>query len=152
MHTRIASLLEKGEYTYTVHRHRDLDAEIRSPNDFARAIGLSIDRVTKTLFIKSKRTNRYALVTAPMPKRMDLKRVGRALGLGPAELGSPSELQDLVGYPRNGVSPLGVEEIPVGLDRELLAHASITIGGGEVGSEIEISPLVIKDITKATVI
>jgi Cys-tRNA(Pro)/Cys-tRNA(Cys) deacylase len=63
-----------------------------------------------------------------------------------------AKLQQKIGYPPNGVSPLGVEEFPIFLDEDLMILETVLIGAGETGVEIEIAPVDLQLLTKAIVI
>lgn len=140
MHPRVASALQALVEEVVIHDHSSLPREIRSPDDFSRAVGIPLSRVTKSLFL-SRPDGGYAIAVAGMGRRIDFKRVAAALGVPRVEVASPPELEAKVGYPRNGVSPLGIpEDVPIILDAQLLDAPTITVGGGAVGIEVELSP------------
>lgn len=47
---------------YKVRDHGKLSSQIRNPNDFAAALGYPIQRITKTLFLRSRDGRAYAAV------------------------------------------------------------------------------------------
>lgn len=140
LHPRVEQALIENEVEYTVHRHADLPTEIRSPNDFAQALGYDIARITKTLFLRSQDGSRYAALVCSMDRRVDFKAVARIVGAR-MEVASRDDLAARVGYPHNGVSPLGLDsDIQVLLDEGLRAQPTVLLGGGEVGVEVEVAP------------
>jgi Cys-tRNA(Pro)/Cys-tRNA(Cys) deacylase len=77
-----------------------------------------------------------------------------ASAVGTNRLGAASseDLQVRTGYPRNGVSPLGLaEDITVVVDRLLLDYPTVLIGGDATGIEVELSPADLIRISAATV-
>lgn len=67
------------------------------------------------------------------------------------EVASPEALNSSLGYPRNGVSPLGAPaDIPVLLDEAVLNYPTVLVGGGATGIEIELSPKDLVQMTSAT--
>ncbi len=151
MHPHIEIILKAHSVPFTVRRHADLPVRVASPTDFARALGYGIERITKTLFLRSAKRQQYALVVASVDKKIDLKAVARSLGCSRFELASREELKRLVGYPPTGVSPIGTKGFPVVMDSTLLTLKTVIVGGGIVGIEIELSPADLQRVTNATV-
>jgi prolyl-tRNA editing enzyme YbaK/EbsC (Cys-tRNA(Pro) deacylase) len=146
---RIIDALDAGGIGYRVHCHDDFAQNIRTPADFARALGYPVERITKTLFVKTRKRLQYLLLSAPIDKRIDLRSLSTALGIGRLELASLEELQRLVGYPPTSVTPIAVTDIPVFMDEALLAQPSILTGSGVPRVEIEIAPNDLKRICRA---
>ncbi len=136
----------------TTRRHRDFPNDIRTPADFADALGYQPARITKSVFCRRQSRASYSVLVAPGNKRIDLKQASQALGAGRLEIASVDELEQLTGYPRHGVSPFGLDSaISVVVARELLAYESVLVGAGAIGVEIEVSPLDLVDATNALV-
>lgn len=152
MHERVQAALERGQVDYRLHRHADLDVPIRTPDDFASALGYEVGRVAKTLLFRSSLEQRYCLVVAPSNRRVRQEALGDLLWIGPAQLASREELAQVVGYPPAGVSPLGVDSITVLIDDALMTFPTILIGAGEIRVEVEISPIQLRAITRAIIV
>ena len=76
-----------------------------------------------------------------MDRRLNFRSIANAIGTKRVEAASPEYLQIKTGYPRNGVSPLGLaEDITVVVDRLLFDYPTVLIGGGTAEIEIELSP------------
>lgn len=149
MHPRIEHLLITRGVRHTVRRHADLPVPIRSPKDFAAAIGYPLSRITKTLFLRGDAPGSYALATCSVDRKANLRLVAEMLGNRKLELASPAELDRTLGYPPTGVSPIAADSVPVVLDQDLFAFSTVLVGGGRVGVEIEISPTDLERITAA---
>ncbi|MEO7936385.1 MAG: YbaK/EbsC family protein [Dokdonella sp.] len=137
---RVIAALKAADAQYQVHCHDDFEQSIRSPKDFAAALGYSLERISKTLFLKIRSTGGYCMVICGMHKRVDLPAISAVLDCGRLELASLAELHDRVGYPPTSVTPIGIENIPVFIDESLLEHATVLTGSGVPRVEIEISP------------
>jgi Cys-tRNA(Pro)/Cys-tRNA(Cys) deacylase len=151
MHNRIEAVLATQSVPHVVRRHKDLPREIRSPSDFASALGYPVERVTKTVLIRDRDRKTFALVVCSSPSRMAMTKIGLALGCGRMEVASPDELAQRVGYPRNGVSPLGCPDLPVLMDCLVMQYPTVLVGAGEVGVEIELAPTDVVRLSKAVV-
>ena len=137
--------------TYRVRHHADCPQPIRSPRDFAACLGYELARITKTLFCRSTRREKYALVVAPMVSKVDFTVIAQALGCPRVEVADKAELESMLKYPPNGVSPLGVEGYPVFIDQSLMDQPTILIGSGMVGVEIELQPAALAQLCSAEI-
>ncbi len=150
MHEKVIGALEKGGHPYTVHRHADLSVPIRGPKDFANALGYDLSRITKSLFLKSRDGERYIMAVCSMTRKLDLPLIAEHLGIKKITMAGADELASQVGFPSTGVSPIGVDPIPVLMDNELCRLPTILVGAGAVGVEVEINPIHLYEITGAT--
>jgi Cys-tRNA(Pro)/Cys-tRNA(Cys) deacylase len=143
VHAKIAEDLRKHAVDYTVHRHDAFSEPIHSPADFAGVLGYELGRITKTLLVLSTTGSEYAMVVAPMGKKVDFRELANAMGVKRVEVAPAADLANVAnvaGYPERGVSPIGVGGLPVFMDEELFNFATILVGAGEAGVEIEIAP------------
>ncbi len=81
---------------------------------------------SKSLFLRNKKKQMW-LVTAEADRKIDLKRLGEALGAGRVGFGSPERLMKYLGVIPGSVTPFGVINdaagvVKVALDREMLDH------------------------------
>jgi Cys-tRNA(Pro)/Cys-tRNA(Cys) deacylase len=148
VNAKVSEVLQAHSGKYRVHRHSDFPQPIHTPADFAAQLGYPLERITKTLLVRSA-DGRYAVLVASMGKKVDFKAVAGELESKRIEIAPASELLSLTGYPPNGVSPLGIENLPVLLEEGLFAFNTILVGAGEPGVEIEIDPKALLAITRA---
>ncbi|MDT8999095.1 YbaK/EbsC family protein [Paucibacter sp. APW11] len=137
---RVLQALDEQKASYQVHCHDDFDRPIRTPADFAAALGYELSRITKTLFLKGRTSATHYLLVCSMDKRVDLASLADKLNAGRLEMASLDDLRDLVGYPPTSVTPIGVAGIPVFIDESLFKHATVLTGAGVPRVEIEVSP------------
>lgn len=152
IHPAIAQVLTEHPLPYTVHRHNDFATPIQSPTDFAEALGYAPARIAKTLFLQAGNEATFALVVCSALASVNFKQIAMTLGWKRAIFGKAETLAQVVGYPRLGVSPLGVSTLPVLFDSALLVHPTILIAAGAIGIEIEITPQDVVLLTHATVL
>jgi Cys-tRNA(Pro)/Cys-tRNA(Cys) deacylase len=146
-HPRIQELLEASKAVVRVHRHADLGVPIRSPDDFARALGYEPGRITKTLLLKAAGGGGFCLAVLPASARADLGVAAARMGAGRCSMASAGELAQMLDYPPMGVSPLGTRGMRVLLDASLAAWPTVLVGAGTVGVEIEIEPEELRRLT-----
>ena len=149
MHPNVARVLAGGNVPFRVRRHADFPEPIDNPADFARQLGYDLARITKTLLVRSTDGPQFALIVAPMGFRVNFHVLAAAISVKKIVVATPSELQTVTGYPRNGVSPLGVVHAKVVMDDSLLQFETILIGSGETAVEIEIASRDLLSLTSA---
>jgi len=152
VNSRVRAVLESRRVPVRVRRHADQPVPIRSPRDFAAALGYDLDRITKSLFVRCSCHGSYAVIVCPVNGRVDLPRLARQRGCARFELASLPELAAMLGFSPGGVSPIGVEGMPVLIDESLLDHPTVLVAAGEVAVEVEIEPARLVEITGAQVL
>jgi Cys-tRNA(Pro)/Cys-tRNA(Cys) deacylase len=152
LHENVRAAIRGLDAEWKVYDHRELATEIRTPADFASALGYPVERIAKTLFLCSPDRQAYAAAVCSVSRRLDFKSAAGAIRVSRVEVASAEDLAVMTGYPRNGVSPLGLADgISVVVDSLLLDYPSILIGGGAAAVEIEIAPADLVRISGAAV-
>jgi Cys-tRNA(Pro)/Cys-tRNA(Cys) deacylase len=152
MHKNIRAFLDRSVVEYRVHFHEEMPVAIRSPRDFAQALGYDVSRITKTMLLRATDREEFCLVVLSSDRGMDLGRIAELLKVKRVQMAKKEELARILGYPPTGVSPLGAGSVPVFLDEGLMGLPTVLIGAGDVGVEIEISPQALRMITQAVVV
>jgi Cys-tRNA(Pro)/Cys-tRNA(Cys) deacylase len=152
LHPRVAQALTEAAVPYEVRWHDECDRPIQGPADFAAALGYPVGRITKTLIVASRGARLYIAVVLPADGRLDPRAAGDAFGQGRVEIASAEELATTTGYPRAGVSPLGLADgVPVVIDDGLTGFATVLVGAGVLGGEVELAPEHLRLATHGTV-
>jgi len=145
VHPSVFTHLQQAQVQFILHKHADYPGPIKTPRDFAEAIGYSIERISKSLFVSAGQ-DRHAISVCSINKKSNFSPLADKLGWGRLEVGSAAELSRVTDYPSHGVSPLGVT-LPIFIDSHLMSFETILVGAGQIGVEIEISP---RDLAAAT--
>ncbi len=137
--TNAARILEQAGIHFTIRsfaaENWDLSAEMA-----ADLLGLPPDRVFKTLIARGDRTG---VISASIPAgcELDLKALARLSKDKKVEMVSLKEVQQLTGYMRGAVSPVGMRHnYPYYLDQSVFNHTTIIVSAGARGVQLEISP------------
>jgi Cys-tRNA(Pro)/Cys-tRNA(Cys) deacylase len=139
MKTNAVRQLEKLGIAYEL---RDYAVD---PNDLgavkvAGQIGLPPNQVFKTLCAKGD-THAVLLAVVPGGAEVDLKALARLSNHRSVELAPLSQLQQLTGYIRGGVTALACKKAyPVYLDESALAFPVIAVSAGVRGTQILLAP------------
>src|ERR1700730_3996796 len=68
---RVERHIESLNLSCRIRQHRDFPTEIRTPADFADALGYQPARITKSVFCRSQSKAAYAVLVAPNDQRID---------------------------------------------------------------------------------
>ncbi|TSJ43398.1 YbaK/EbsC family protein [Mucilaginibacter corticis] len=151
MHANVSKVLNENGITFREIRHDSFSFAITSPMDFANALGYSLDRITKSVFLRSKSRDKYVMAVCSMSRKLNFAELATLAGAAKLEVAEKQELAELVGYPVNGVCSIGLSPaIQVFVDEALLTFPTILVGSGEAAVEIELSPADLAEISKAT--
>ncbi|MER7839932.1 Cys-tRNA(Pro) deacylase [Streptomyces sp. NPDC096040] len=134
---------------FTVHSYDHDPSHPSYGEEAAEAMGVSPDRVFKTLVADVDGTLTVAVV--PVAGSLDLKALAAAVGGKRAAMADPALAERTTGYVRGGISPLGQrKKLPTVLDASASSHTTICVSAGRRGLEVELSPGSLATLTGAT--
>jgi len=112
----------------------------------AQAHGVEPGRIAKTLAFKLA-DGKVFLLVASGDARIDNNKFKTAFGKG--KMLALDQVETLTGHPVGGVCPFGLAtDLPVYLDRSLLAFDEVLPAAGSVNSALRISPQLMAELTK----
>ncbi|MFJ8712697.1 Cys-tRNA(Pro) deacylase [Streptomyces violaceus] len=133
---------------FTVHSYDHDPAHPSYGEEAAEAMGVSPDRVFKTLVADVDGTLTVAVV--PVAGQLDLKALASAVGGKRATMADPTLAERTTGYVRGGISPLGQRKrLPTVLDESASSHPTICVSAGRRGLEVELAPQDLAKLTEA---
>ncbi|WP_066949205.1 Cys-tRNA(Pro) deacylase [Streptomyces lushanensis] len=134
---------------YTLHAYEHDPASASYGEEAAEALGVSPDRVFKTLVADVDGELTVAVV--PVAGSLDLKALAAAVGGKRAAMADPAAAERTTGYVRGGISPLGQRKrLRTVLDASAESHTTICVSAGRRGLEVELSPKDLATLTAAT--
>ncbi|UYQ61597.1 Cys-tRNA(Pro) deacylase [Streptomyces peucetius] len=135
---------------FTLHAYEHDPSSPSYGEEAAEALGVSPDRVFKTLVADVDGTLTVAVV--PVAGQLDLKALASAVGGKRAAMADPAAAERTTGYVRGGISPLGQRKrLPTVVDASASAHETVCVSAGRRGLEVELSPTDLVALTSATV-
>lgn len=152
LHRRVQQALQSSGVPYRLRRHDRQPRAIRSPADMAEALGYPVARITKSLLVRTSdgRTD-HAVAVLSAGDRADWSRLAAALSARRVEMAPREDLENVLDYPPQGVSPIGADRLPVVLERRLLGFETVLVGAGVAGVEVEMDTADLQRITAAVV-
>ncbi|AZM52736.1 Cys-tRNA(Pro) deacylase [Streptomyces sp. WAC 01529] len=133
---------------FTVHAYEHDPAHPSYGEEAAEAMGVSPDRVFKTLVAEVDGELTVAVV--PVAGSLDLKALAAAVSGKRAVMADPAAAERTTGYVRGGISPLGQrKKLRTVLDASASAHATICVSAGRRGLEVELAPGDLARLTEA---
>ena len=142
--TNAARQLDELRIDYKLVEY-EIDESDLSAESVAKKVGLPAEQVFKTLVVRGDKTGIF-MTCIPGNAELDLKAIAEVSGNKKVEMVHVKEIQQLTGYIRGGVSPIGAKKrYPIFLDQSARRFPFISISAGTRGSQIFISP---GDLTK----
>ncbi|MDQ0760002.1 Cys-tRNA(Pro) deacylase [Streptomyces canus] len=133
---------------FTVHAYEHDPSHPSYGEEAAEAMGVSPDRVFKTLVADVDGALTVAVV--PVAGSLDLKALATAAGGKRAAMADPALAERTTGYVRGGISPLGQrKKLPTVLDASASTHDTICVSAGRRGLEVELAPTDLAHLTQA---
>ncbi|WP_381799516.1 Cys-tRNA(Pro) deacylase [Streptomyces niveus] len=141
--------LTAAKAEFTLHAYEHDPAAPSYGEEAAQALGVSADRVFKTLVADVDGELTVAVV--PVSGSLDLKALAAAVGGKRATMADPAAAERTTGYVRGGISPLGQRKpLRTVLDSSARAHPTVCVSAGRRGLEVELSPSDLAALTSAT--
>lgn len=123
-----AALTASGT-AFTVHAYEHDPAAASYGEEAAQALGVSPDRVFKTLVADVD--GRLTVAVVPVAGSLDLKALATAVGGKRAAMADPAAAERTTGYVLGGISPLGQRKrLPTVLDASARAHGTVCVSAG----------------------
>jgi len=137
--TNAARLLDSLKISYRLLEFA-VDESDLSAEKAASLLGRPLEQVFKTLVARGDKSG-VLIATIPGNAELNLKALARLSGNKKVELVHLKEVQQLTGYIRGAVSPLGIKvNYPRYLDESAYSYPLIITSAGARGVQIELSP------------
>lgn len=137
----------KAKIKFTVHKYEHDSSASSYGDEAATRLGLSGDRVFKTL-IAAVDTGELVVAVIPVSKQLDLKSFASALGAKRSHMADQKDAERATGYLIGGISPLGQrKKLRTVVDECASAFQTIYVSAGRRGLEIELSPPDLNELT-----
>ncbi|HUL29507.1 MAG TPA: Cys-tRNA(Pro) deacylase [Thermodesulfobacteriota bacterium] len=137
--TNVARLLDSLKIDYKLVEY-EIDESDLSAESVARKVNLPPEQVFKTLVARGDKTG-VLMACIPGNSELDLKAMAAVSGDKKVEMAHVKEIQQITGYIRGGVSPIGAKKrYPVFLDESAVMFPFISISAGVRGFQIFVPP------------
>lgn len=147
--TNAVRLVERAKIPYHLHEYPWSQDHLDALH-VGQEMGLSLQQVYKTIVLQGDKLP-YLVVCIAGDKEVDLKKVAKVSGNKRVELLPLSDLEKVTGYVRGGCSPVGMKKhFPTFLEKSAKDQSSIRVSAGKRGVQMEIDPLQLAELTKAS--
>ena len=127
MYTHSMEVLDQAGVRYELRPH---SREVYTVEEAARERGVRVEQIVKVMLAKSSEDTLLA-VLVPGHKRLDLKRLRRALGDRSIRLASPAEIEATLGVTVGAITPVDIHQrVAIHVDRGILDEEVVAISSG----------------------
>jgi Cys-tRNA(Pro) deacylase len=129
---------------------REFPQGTRTAEDAARAIGVELGQIVKSLVFLAD--GRPVLCLVSGPNRLDTRKLAQIAGATKIDRADADSVRAATGYVVGGVPPFGHEgDIPVYCDGDLLQYEMVWAAAGTPMSVFAIEPQRLADVCEATI-
>ncbi len=130
----------------------ELPASTRTAEEAAAAVNCQVGQIVKSLIFRAKTSGQAVLVLASGPNRVDVARVGQALG-EPIERADADFVREQTGFAIGGIPPVGHNQALVTfMDEDLLQYQLVWAAAGTPHAVFPIHPQTLAQISSARVL
>lgn len=133
--TNACRILDKLQIAYTLHEY-EWDEEHLDTATVASHVGISEEHMYKTLVLRGDKTG-VIMACIPGHQELNLKALAAVSGNKKVDMVPVKDIQNITGYIRGGVSPLGVKKkYPLYIDASVVHVNPVSISAGRRGMQI----------------
>lgn len=145
--TNAVRMVEIYGLPYTLHAYPCKEAA--DGVTVANMLGVSADRVYKTLVTQGK-SGAYFVFVTPVTGELDLKKAARSVDEKSVCMIPVKDINRVTGYVRGGCSPIGMKkQFVTRIDESARGKEAIFVSAGRIGQQMELSPDGIVQMTGA---
>ena len=146
--TNAMRILDKEKIEYKIYTY-DISDDMTDGISVALKTGKMVEEVYKTLITQGLSKTYYVFVI-PVDKELDLKKIATLTKEKKIDMIPMKDLLNITGYIKGGCSPVGMKKLfQTFFHKDIINLHSITVSGGKVGMQIELSPNDLINVTKA---
>jgi Cys-tRNA(Pro) deacylase len=150
MHRNVVAVVEAARALGLVIEPQEFPSGTRTAEDAARAIGVAVGQIVKSLVFAVDGTPVVALVSGS--NQLDEAKLATAAGGAEARRVDADTVRAVTGFPVGGVPPLGHRQtLAVFVDRDLLDHDVVWAAAGTPHINFAVAPPALIAATRATV-
>jgi prolyl-tRNA editing enzyme YbaK/EbsC (Cys-tRNA(Pro) deacylase) len=132
--------LDKYQIMYEV---LPCDPDLADTAAFCEHYGFSPDQAANTILIASKKVEptKYAICVVLATARLDVnKKVSELLGVKRLSFADAETTKKLTGMMIGGVTAIGINNLPIYVDKAVMERDEVIMGGGNRSSKLLVSP------------
>jgi len=149
--TPAVAAARKAGITFRLHEYEHDPAAASYGEEAASKLGISADRVFKTLLAETE-AGQLVVGVVPVATQLNLKALAAALGAKRVAMADVSAAERATGYVAGGISPLGQKRrLRMAIDERVKSFETVYVSAGRRGLEIELAPADLIRLTGAVV-
>lgn len=147
--TPCIDLLKKSKIEHKVHHYAHDSSCDSYGNEAAEKLGISAQRVFKTLVVAID-AKELVVAVVPVSSKLSMKAIAKIFSAKKAAMADAHDVQKTTGYILGGVSPIGQKKrLKTLIDLSACDFLSIFVSAGKRGLEVELRADDLKTLTNA---
>lgn len=129
--------------------------ELADTAAFCEHYKVDISQAANTILVSSRKVEpaKYALCVVLGTHRLDVnKAVCKLLGVKKASFADAEITKELTGMMIGGVTPFGVNDLPIYIDADVMKQKEVIMGGGNRSSKLKLDPNELKKLANVQII
>ncbi len=148
--TPAITLAKKHQIDYIIHEYQHDPSSEAYGLEASEKLAVACERIFKTLVVSDDK-NKLAVAIIPVDKKLNLKKVAKAIGAKKVQMAEPKVVERNTGYVLGGVSPLGQKKLlTTVINQTAQEQETIYVSAGKRGLEIELPPAQLADTLSAS--
>jgi prolyl-tRNA editing enzyme YbaK/EbsC (Cys-tRNA(Pro) deacylase) len=144
--------LDKNKIVYEV---LPCDPDLADTAAFCEHYGFSPDQAANTILVSSKKVEptKYAVCIGLANTRLDVnKKVSELLGAKRLSFADAETTKELTGMMIGGVTAIGINNLPIYVDKAVIEKERVIMGGGNRSSKLLINPQELTKLVNVTIV
>ncbi|MBK9740711.1 MAG: hypothetical protein IPO93_14705 [Actinobacteria bacterium] len=152
LHPIVRSALQRHGVLYEVLA---CDPDLADTAAFCEHYGFALEQAANTIVVASKKVDppKYAVCVVLGTTRLDVNtKVSELLGVKRLSFADQETTMSLTGMLIGGVTPFGIDALPVYVDRAVTDQGQVVMGGGNRSSKLLIDPRELVKLPTASIV
>jgi prolyl-tRNA editing enzyme YbaK/EbsC (Cys-tRNA(Pro) deacylase) len=138
-----------------MHEVLACEPELADTAAFCDHYGFALEQAANTILVASKKVEppRYAVCVVLGTTRLDVnKKVSELIGVKRLSFADAEVTTQLTGMLIGGVTPFGIDDLPIFIDAQVMAQQQVVMGGGNRSSKVLLNPTELTKLPGATIV
>ncbi|MEK7153633.1 MAG: YbaK/EbsC family protein [Patescibacteria group bacterium] len=132
----------------------ECNPELADTADFCAHYGFALDQSANTIIVASRTEPiRFSACLVLAATKLDVnKKVRELMGIRKLSFATAGQTKELTGMLIGGVTIVGLPDIPIYIDKEVMERSEVIVGGGNRSSKLVLNPAELRKLPDSHII